>query len=80
MFMNGTKLVGLIGVYVDDLLVSECDDDDVVSVALSKLKVTFQWRTWVEDNFTLAGIEIETLPDGGFHLRQQKFVNHLEML
>ena len=25
--MNGTELVGLIGVYVDDFLVAGCDDD-----------------------------------------------------
>ena len=33
-----------------------------------------------EDNFTLTGIEIETVPDGGFHLRQQKFVNQVELM
>ena len=43
MFMNGTELVGLIGVYVDDFLVAGCDDDPVFSAALSKLKGTFQW-------------------------------------
>ena len=79
MFMNVTELVGLIGVYADDFLVAGCDDDPVFSAALSKLKGTFQWRTWNEDNFTLTGIEIETLPDGGFHLRQQKFVD-LELM
>ena len=41
MFMNGTHLVGLIGVCVDDFLVAECDDDRVFSVALSKLIGTF---------------------------------------
>ena len=43
MFMNGTELVGLIGVHVDDFLVAGCDDDPVLSAALSKLKGTFQW-------------------------------------
>ena len=43
MFMNGTELVGLIGVYVEDFLVG-CDDDPVFSAALSKLKGTFQWN------------------------------------
>ena len=71
MFMNGTELVGLIGVHVDDFLVAGCDDDPVFSAALLKLKGTFHWRTWNEDNFTLTGIEIETLQDGGFPLRQQ---------
>ena len=78
-FMNGTELVGLIGVYVNDFLVAGCDDDPVFSAALSKLKGTFQCRTWNEDNFTLTGIENETLPDGGFHLRQQKLVDQLEL-
>ena len=77
-FMNITELVGLIGVYVDDFLVARCDDFPVFSDALSKLKGTFQWRTWNEDNFTLTGIEIETLQDGGFHLRQQRFEDQLE--
>ena len=72
MFMSGTELVGLIGVYVGDFLVAGCDDDLVFSDAPSKLKGTFQWTTWNEDNFTLTGIEIETLQDGGFHLRQPK--------
>ena len=36
--------------------------------------------TWTEDNFTLTGIEIETLSDGGFHLRQKKFVDQLELM
>ena len=49
MFMNGTELVGLIGVYVGDFLVAGCDDDPVFSAALSKLKGTFHWRTWNED-------------------------------
>ena len=43
MFMNGTELVGLIGVYVGDFLVAGCDDDPVFSAALSKLKGTFRW-------------------------------------
>ena len=51
MFMNGTELVGLIGVSVDDLLVAGCDDDPVFSAALSKLKGTFHRRTWNKDNF-----------------------------
>ena len=80
MFMNGTELVGLSGVYVDDFLVAGIDDHPVFSAALSKLKGTFQWRTWNEDNFTLTGIEIETLQDGDFHLRQQKFVDQLELI
>ena len=28
----------------------------------------------------MAGIEFETLQDGGFHLRQQKFVEQLELM
>ena len=80
MFMNGTELVGLIGVYVDDFWVAGCEDDPVFSAALSKRNGTFQWGTWNEDNFTLTGIEIETLPDGGFHLRQQKIVDQLELM
>ena len=80
MFMNGTELVGLIGVYVDDFLVDGCDDDTVFSAALSKLKGAFHGGTWNEDNFTVTGIEIETLQDGGFHLRQQKFVDQLELV
>ena len=43
MFTNGTELVGLIGVYVDDFLVAGCDDDPVFSGALSELKGTFHW-------------------------------------
>ena len=35
MFMNGTELVGLIGVYVDDYLVAGCDDDPIFSAALN---------------------------------------------
>ena len=37
MFMIGTELVGLIGVYVDDILVAGGDDDSIFSAALSKL-------------------------------------------
>ena len=37
MFMNGTELVGLIGVYVGDILVAGGDDDSIFSAALSKL-------------------------------------------
>ena len=40
----------------------------------------FLLGTWKEDNFTLTGIEIETLSDGGFHLRQKKFVDQLELM
>ena len=76
MFMNGTELVGLIGVYVDDFLVAGCDN--VFSAALSKSKGTCQWGSWNEENFTLTGIEIETVLDGGFHLRHQKFVDQLD--
>ena len=57
-----------------------CDDDPIFSAALSKLKGTLQCRTWNEDNFTLTGIEIETLLDGGFHLKHQKFVNQLKLM
>ena len=60
MFMNGTELVGLIGVYVDDFLVAGCNDDPIFSAALSNLKRTFQWGTWNEDNFTIIGIHFLT--------------------
>ena len=80
MFMNGTELVGLIGVYVDDFLVGGCDFDPIFSAALSKLEGTFQWGMWAADNFTLTSIEIETHPDDGFHLRQQKFLYQLELM
>ena len=43
MFMNGSELVGLIGVYVDDFLVAGSDDDTIFSDALFKLKGTFHW-------------------------------------
>ena len=78
--LSCTELFGLIEVYVDDFLVAGCDDGPVFSAALSKLRGTFQWRTCNEDNFTLTGIEIETLPNGGFHLRQQKFVDQLGLM
>ena len=42
MFMSGTELAGLIGVYVGDSLVAGCDDVLVFSDAPSKLKGTFQ--------------------------------------
>ena len=72
MFMNGTELVGLIGVYVGDFLVAGCDDDPVFSAALSKRKGTFQWRTW---------IEIETLQDGGFFICDSKnlWINRIDV-
>ena len=34
MFMNGSELVGLIGVHVVDVLVAGCDDDPVFSAVL----------------------------------------------
>ena len=80
MFMNCPELIGLIGVYVDDFLVAGSDDDPIFSAALLKLKGTFHWRMWNDDNFTPTGIEIETLPDGGLHLRQRKFVDQLELM
>ena len=80
MFMNGPELVGLIGVFVDDFLVAGSDDDPMFSSALLKLKETFHLGTWTDDNFTMIGIETETLSDGGFHLQQQKFVDHLEVM
>ena len=58
MFMNGTELVGLIGVYVGDFLMAGRDDDPVFSAALSKLKGTFHGRTWNEDNFTLTALKL----------------------
>ena len=39
-----------------------------------------QRRTCNDDNFALTGMETETLPDGGFLLRQQKFVDQLELM
>ena len=62
------------------MVVAGCDDDPVFSAALSKLKGTCQCGTWNEDKFTLTGIEIETLQDGGFHLRQQRFVDQLVLM
>ena len=75
MLMNGTELVGLIGVNVGDFLVAGGDDDPIFSAALSKREGTFQWGTWNEDNFTLTSIEIETIL-----LRHQKFVDQLELV
>ena len=80
MFMNGSELVGIVGVYVGDFLVAGCDGDPIFSAALSKLGGTFRWGTWNEDNFTLTGIGNETPPGGGFHFRQQKFVGQLELM
>ena len=41
MFMYSTELVGLIGVYVGDFLVTGRDNDPIFSAALSTLKGTF---------------------------------------
>ena len=41
--MNGSELVGLVGVYVGDFLVAGCDDDPIFPAALSKLGGTFRW-------------------------------------
>ena len=78
-FVNGTELVGLIGVYVDDFLVAACDDDPIFPAALSKLKGLFHGeRGMRKDHFALTDIETETIADGGFHLTQQKFLDQLE--
>ena len=64
MFMNGTELVGLIGVYVDDFLVAGCDGRSGVLRCHVETQRNISMGTWKEDNFTLTGIEIETLQDG----------------
>ena len=46
----------------------------------SNSRELFTGGTWNEDNFTLTGIEIETLSDGVFHLRQQNFGDQLELM
>lgn len=56
--MNGTELVGLIGVYVDD-----CWGLGVTTIPSSRLlcqhfKGPFNGGAWNDDNFTLTGIEI----------------------
>ena len=75
--VRGVVCDTVLGENVGDFLEAGCDKDHIFSTALSKLKGTFQWRTWNEDNFILTGIEIATLPDGGFHLQKQNFVDQL---
>ena len=53
MFMNGTELVGLIRVYVDDFLVAGCDDDPSSQLLCQNSKEHFNGKTLNEDNFQI---------------------------
>ena len=80
MFMNSTELVELIGVYVEDFLVAGCDDDPFFLSKLFCQNLKGLSNGWNQDHFTLTSIEIVTLTDGGFHLRQQKSVDQSELM
>lgn len=58
MFMNGTELVGLIGVYVDDFWWLGVTTIPSSRLLCQHFKGPFNGGAWNDDNFTLTGIEI----------------------
>ena len=81
MFVDGTELVGLIG--VNAWAISWWLDVTTIpssQLLCQNLKELFNEERGMRTIFTLTGIVIETLPDGGFHLRQQGCVDQLELM
>ena len=71
--MNGIELLGLIGVYVHDFLMAGCDDDPNYSAACRNSKEH-------EDNLTSIPKFRHFLMAAVCNLRQQKFVDQLELM
>ena len=81
MFMNGTELVGLIGVQVVDLLVAGYDDDPIFSAALLKLKQIISLVERVMRTVShWQSLKLRDFLTAAFICEQQKFVDQLELM
>ena len=74
-FQNG-QLVAAIALHVDDGIMTGCPK--LAAPIFAKMKETFEYGTWDEDNFRFTGRQITRGPDFSVIISMHEYINELE--
>ena len=79
MLFDGTELVGLCGLYVDDFLLAGREDDPRWQAAKQQLKSLYTWGSWKLRDFTFCGVHYRQRADYSVALDQHEYVQQLKV-
>ena len=74
---DGSELVGVCGVYVDDFIIAGSPNNRKWQLANEKLKKLYKWGHGETDSFTLCGVRYHQKRDFSVQMDQQEFTRKL---
>jgi len=80
LIFEGTRLVGLVGVYVDDCLMCGDSTSKAWKTFIDKFKNTYTWSPWETRDFMFTGTHIRQSEDGTIKLTQEDFAKGLRQV
>ena len=70
---DNDKLVGMVGVYVDDCLIVGDTTNRVWLQFRKKLANAYTWSPWEDNDFTFTGVRLQKLKNGSIKMTQQEY-------
>ena len=74
---SGTRVVALIGLYVDDILFCGDEGHEKYCQFLHELHAAYSWSPWESDNFTHCGVRVQQFADASILLDHSEFCSEL---
>ena len=74
---NDEKVIGLIGLYVDDILFCGDEGNEIYCQFLHDLHQAYSWSPWESDNFSHCGVRIQQFADASILLDHSEFCSEL---
>ena len=73
----GTKVIALIGLYVDDILFCGDEGDQLYCTFLHELHQAYAWSPWEADNFSHCGVRVQQFADASILLDHSEYCTEL---
>jgi len=73
MIYEKDKLVGMVGVYVDDCLITGDNRSRAWTTFKTKLANAYTWSPWEDNDFTFTGVRLQKLKTGAIKLSQVEY-------
>ncbi|OLP81054.1 Copia protein [Symbiodinium microadriaticum] len=74
---SGEKVIGLIGLYVDDILFCGDEGSELYCQFLHDLHQAYSWSPWESDNFSHCGVRVQQFADASILLDHSEFCSEL---
>ena len=72
------RLIGILGVYVDDFIIAGDPADPYWQQANAQLKSLYSWGRWQMNDFTICGVQYRQMKDSSIILQQTEFAEQLD--